>query len=373
MLYVDIPSVADLKSLAAYRNDLCVSIYLPTTPVSQETRGDRIELKNLAKEAHRQLEAANADKRRVSALMEHIDDLIDDDEFWKFQARSLAILATPDNVRTFRVPNALTSIVEVSDRFHLKPLLRTVTFPNTCFVLALAEGAVRVIQVSADLPPGTVHVDGMPKDAASAVGRSTVNDRSPSGRIQGSEGQKVLLRQFARSVDNALRGLLTGIDIPLVLAATEPLSSIYRSVNSYAHLASAGIDASPSQLSDGDLANRARAILDGVYRHEIEQWQKTFATRENEGRVTTDIAQAARAATFGAVETMLVDIDEVVAGTIDEADGRVTFAASADATGYGVVDEIAGRVMRSGGRVLGVRKTDIPGGKSLAAILRYPI
>jgi hypothetical protein len=59
MLYVDIPSLADLKSLAAHRDDdICVSIYLPTTPVSQETVGDRIELKNLAKEALRQLEMA---------------------------------------------------------------------------------------------------------------------------------------------------------------------------------------------------------------------------------------------------------------------------------------------------------------------------
>jgi hypothetical protein len=78
MLYVDIPSLADLKSLAAHREDICVSIYLPTTPVSKETAGDRIELKNLAKEALRQLVAtANTDKRRVAALMEHLDDLVD--------------------------------------------------------------------------------------------------------------------------------------------------------------------------------------------------------------------------------------------------------------------------------------------------------
>jgi Bacterial archaeo-eukaryotic release factor family 11 len=220
MLYVDIPSLADLKSLAAYRDDICVSIYLPTTPVSQETVRDRIELKNLAKEALRQLETASTDKRRVAALMEHLDDLVDDDEFWRFQAHSLAVLATPDNVRTFRVPNALAKIAEVSDRFHLKPLLRAIAFPNTCYVLALAEGAVRVIQVSADLPPAVVRVDGVPKDAASAVGRASVNDRSPSGRIQGSEGQKVLLRQFARKIDHALRGLLTGSDIPLVPRAS---------------------------------------------------------------------------------------------------------------------------------------------------------
>src|SRR5229473_7885443 len=75
MLYVDIPSLGDLKSLAAHRDDICVSIYLPTTPVNREAAGDRIELKNLAKRALRQLETANADKRRVAALMEHLDDL----------------------------------------------------------------------------------------------------------------------------------------------------------------------------------------------------------------------------------------------------------------------------------------------------------
>ena len=201
----------------------------------------------------------------------------------------------------------------------------------------------------------------------------TVNDRSPSGRLQGSEGQKVLLRQFARKIDQALRGLLTGSDVPLVLAASEPLASIYRSVNTYAHLAKARIDGSPVYLTDAQLADRARAFLDGLNRDEIAQWRATFVARENEGRATTDIAQAARAATYGAVETMLVDIDEVIPGTVDEASGTVTFSKSANAGDYGVVDEIAGRVIRSGGRILGVRKADIPGGTSLAAILRYAI
>jgi len=38
MLYVDIPTPADVKALAAQRDDVCVSIYLLTTPVSRETK-----------------------------------------------------------------------------------------------------------------------------------------------------------------------------------------------------------------------------------------------------------------------------------------------------------------------------------------------
>lgn len=373
MLYVDIPTTVDLNSLISHRDDICLSIYLRTSPLTQETTGDRIELKNLAKQGIHQLEAAGTDKRRVAALAEHLDDLIDDDEFWRFQARSLAVLATPDNIRTFRLPNTLEPVVEVSDRFFLKPLLRAVTFPHTCYVLALSEAMVRVIEVPADLPTTLVKVEGMPKGAASAVGRSTLNDRSPSGRIQGAEGQKVRLRQFARQVDSSLRALLAGSDIPLVLAALQPFASIYRSVNTYAHLTPIGIDGSPDALSDAEVAARARSVLDDLYRDEIAAFASRFEARESQGRTTTDIAQAARAATYGAIETLLVDIDEVVPGTVSEMDGSTTFADRPSAGCYGVVDEIARRVIHAGGRVLGVRKTDIPGGKSLAAVLRYPI
>ena len=44
-----------------------------------------------------------------------------------------------------------------------------------------------------------------------------------------------------------------------------------------------------------------------------------------------------------------------------------------DAANYGVVDEIARRVLLSGGRVLALRRDDIPEHGTVAAILRYPV
>jgi hypothetical protein len=70
---------------------------------------------------------------------------------------------------------------------------------------------------------------------------------------------------------------------------------------------------------------------------------------------------------------LLVDIDAAVPGFVDEKTGSVEFVDTDDARSYGVVDEIAGRALASGARILGDRKTDIPEGKELAAILRYPV
>lgn len=373
MLYVDIPARQEFVALAGARADTCVSIYLRTTPVTQEIATARIEFGNLVREAREQLEAAGFDKRRLAALLDGLHDLQDDDEFWKYQANSLAVLATPDRIRTYRLANHLTSMVQVADRFHLQPLFRAITFPHSAFVLALSENGVRLVEVEADLPAETVKVPNLPRDAASSVAKSTLNDRTYSGRIHGSEGQNVRFQQYARQIDAALRPILAGREIPLILAATGRLASVFMQVSSYAHLLDETIADSPDRISDAELAARARPILDAAYERELAEIRALFAARTGERRTMTDIADAARAATFGAIDTLLVDIDSVMPGFVDDETGAVTFVEADDAAAYGVLDTIAARAFTNGARVLAVRREDIPEGKDLAAILRYPL
>jgi hypothetical protein len=371
--HTDIPTRADLDRLLAVRRAGCVSIYLPTSPITQDADADRIELKNLAAEAINQLTQAGADKHAVDAVAEGLDDLVDDEVFWSRQSHSLAVFATPDGVRTFRLPNQLTSVVEVSDRFHVKPLLRTVTFPQSAFVLALSQNAVRLVEVSADAAAAEVPVPGMPSDAASAVGKASIGDRSADRRIQGSEGQKIRLGQYARQIEEALRPVLSGHDLPLILATTEPLGSIFRAAGTYAHLVEPVIAGNPDETSDAELAQASRGVLDEVYAAELAELRDLYATRSPQGRASDDVAAIARAATFGAVDTLFVDIDAAMPGFVDDEDGTLTLDDGDDAANYGVLDEIARRVLLARGRVLAVRADAIPADGPVAAILRYPI
>ncbi len=368
MLYVDIPTRTDIEALFQSRGPARVSIYLPTTPLTQDAQADRIALKNSIKEAMDQL--SENDKRQNRVIEESLLDLVDDDSFWATQANSLAVFATWERVQTYRLPNRLTSVVEVSDQFLLKPLLRSVTVPQYAFVLGLSQNEARVVEVTADLPAQRVKVDGMPRDAASAVGKASIKDRAPSGRIQGSEGQKVRLTQYARQVNQSLRDLLSGRETPLILAAAEPLATIFRGVSTYAHLAPAEISGNSETMSDAELAAAAREVLDDLFRRELEQIRATFSQREGQWRTTTDVAQAARAATNGAVSKLLVDIDLALPGTVDE-DGAIAFASGPGPKSHDILDEITSRAFRTGARVLCVRKEDIPGETGLAAILRY--
>lgn len=372
MLYTDIPTLNELKALITARNEACVSIYLPTTPLTQETNADRIVFGNLTKAALAQLEEVSFDKRRLAALEEQLADLGDDDDFWKYQARSLAVLATPDALQTFRLPNRLGEFIEVADRFHIKPLLRAVTFPHEAFVLAVSQAGVRLITVSHELPAAEVDISDMPKSAADAVKRASVRDRSPSRRIHGSEGQKVLLRAYARQIDTALRPILSGREIPLLLVAAEPVASIVRSVLSYPGLVAETIDQSPERVADHELTALARPILDRLYADQLAAARAVFDERVASGRALTDLSDVARAATYGAIETLMVDIDVELPGTIAD-DGTITRADGPGARSYGILDEIAGRAVLAGTKVLGVRTADLPGESPLAAILRYAV
>lgn len=373
MLHLDIPTRDQINRMMATRADAAVSIFVPTTPLTQQIDQARITLKNLRKEAVEQMQAAGIDKRTIWPIEEHLDALDQDDDFWAYQAHSLAIFVTPDRLRTFRLANRLEASVHVSDRLHLKPLLRATTFGNNAYVLALAEGGIRLIDVSAQGEPSLVRVADMPKDAYDALGTTTLNDRAHSRRQVGDEGKNMRLRQFVRMVDKAMMGALRQSDRPLILAAADPLENLFRAATSYDHLAPRSIQGNPEHKSEAELAAEARPILTEVQAAEVEALRGLYADRAGSGRVSADLSTVARAATHGAIEVLMFDIDNAVAGQVGD-DGGIEIAKTDDAIAYGIVDEIVTRAMNTGARLVAVRADDLPEGDSgVAAILRYPL
>ncbi|MGK2878534.1 MAG: hypothetical protein ACSLFF_08165 [Solirubrobacterales bacterium] len=371
--HIDFPSENDIKQLMSVRADACASIYLPTSQLPTEADANRIEFKTLASTAVERLRASGADKHDVSAIHDALHELDDDEAFWLHQARSLAVFATPDSLRTFRLPNNLTEMVEVSDRLLVKPLLRASTFPQAAYVLALSVNSARLLAITPDADPVELSVPNMPADAPSAVGRDSLKDNNPTSRTQGDAGRKLRLRQYAHQVDRALRPVIGASDLPLILAAAQPLESIFRATTHHPHLAPTNIEGNPDERTDAQLAEAARAVLDVVYSEKVDALKETYESRAGHDRATTDLTRIARAATFGAVDVLLVDIDATIDGTVDEETGQLQIDDTDTVSNYGIVDEIARRVIDSGGRVLAVRKEQVPAGADAAAILRFAV
>lgn len=368
-VHIDIPSQHELEQLIAVDTTPSVSLYLPTTPVTTDADAERIAFKNQLTQAEELLRERGVSREDIEAIVGPLAELDHDYGFWTRLARTLAVFATPSHSWLFRLPSELEPAVRVGERLDVKPLLRALTFPHTAFVLALSQGSCRLVEIAADAPPEVVTVPELPTGIASVTG----TDRSPSDRMQGDEGLKVRMGQYARKVDAALRGVLTGHHRPLILAAARPIDDIFRRVNSYPNLLDATISGNPETLTDAELAERARPLLDAHYAAELAQLRERLDAWAARGRAAVEIGDVARAATFGAVDTLLVDIETHVAGTIDPETGAVELIDSDDDFAPGVADEIARRTLAAGGRIVAVRGVDMPADGPVAALLRYPV
>jgi hypothetical protein len=391
MLHIDIPTLAEFKALAQIKGETCVSLYLPTSPLVDNIRANRIAFRDLAREALVQLREAGADKRKIAVFEERFDhlaglehDVQDEDKirklqrakpdpfdtFWHYQANGLAVLSTSGLMRMFRLPDAPKPLAEVADRLHLTPLIRAMTSPHDIFVLALAEESVRLIHAFANFPPVRLQIPDLPRNAEEATRRPSFHVRAPRRKLQNLEGEKVLLQKYVRKVEQAVHGVFAGLNTPLVLAAEEPLASMFRSLNTYPRLADEIIEGNPDQVTDAELEDAAIPILDRLYSREVKAAIALYDQLKPR-RATTDVSYAAHAATAGAVEQLLVDLDAVVPGLVSDLDGSVIYSASDDAETYSVVDEVARRALYTGARVLGARREELPDRAPLTAILRY--
>lgn len=367
MLHVDIPGREEFSRLSDVRSDVCISIYLETSPQHQQLETSKIQLGNFIKAALLQVAEKGLDKRRLALLEEELYSVLEDPDFWDLHAHSLAILATPDNILTYRLANKLPNRLEISDRFYLKPLLRALTFPHSAYILALSENQARLIEFFADIPAVEVAVPNMPTHKRDAMSEAALNDHH-----HGAVHHKVRLAQYTRQIDQALRPIFASHDYPLILVSTEPLASIYRSTNSLANLTNETLSTNAEHLGVSELVTQVRPLLENYYQAQLNTLKARFETRASERRVTQDLSDAARAATFGAIDLLLINIDSNVSGTIDD-EGIISFGGNGDELNYSVVDEIAKRALATGARVLAVRSADLPQGSDLNAILRYPL
>jgi len=363
---LDIPSESELRLLAAISAPAVVTIYMPTTPTTQDATSEAMAMHNLVKEAMTEVRQRPELPRGDDDYIEvQLLDLVDDDDFWAHQSHGLGVITTPDGQWTFRLPHRPNAQVHVDDKAHLIQLIAA-TAAQDAHVLCLSEGEVRLIDVAADLPPKEVKVAGMPSDAASAVGKSSLKDRSPSGRLVGSEGKRVRIRQYARLVDDALMPLLRGDERPLVLIATEPIYSIFRQVCSAPTLVAHGVEANADKWSLPQIADAVKPVL---VQHAAES-DVALATlvdeRRGQRRATTDLADIARAATISAVATLIVDREYDERGTIGD-DGSLRL----DPAGPVIAEELARRVVANGGQVLALAADRLPGGAPVTAVLRY--
>ncbi|MEZ6034081.1 MAG: hypothetical protein R3C17_13385 [Planctomycetaceae bacterium] len=182
-----------LERLSGARSTLCASIYIPTHRCGNDVQQDPIRLKNAVAEARRQLvEFGQSGDGADDLLRPAVELMVLDasDDFWQHQSDGLAILLSAEEACLFQLPTKFDEEVAVSDRFRLKPLLRSMNSNEEFHLVAVSRGAVRVFRGCrsglkeehfADLPESLQEFSS--HDQQRGHNRHSFKVRKPSRRI----------------------------------------------------------------------------------------------------------------------------------------------------------------------------------------------
>jgi hypothetical protein len=383
-LATDYPDV-----LLAPQQPPCLSLYQPTHRVAPESDQDPIRFKNLVRALEESL-AADHDADEVERLLKPFRDLEADSRFWRYNGDGLAVLATADDFRVYRLQRPVPELAVVADTFHTKPLLRIMQSADRFQVLGLDRGSVRLFEGTRDALDEVELASGVPATLTEALGEeltdphltvASYGSKGPAGNpmVHGHGARKDELdidtRRYFLAVDRAILAHHSRPSgLPLLLAALPEYHGVFRELSKNPFLIDQTIDVNPTAIDRDELLERSWQALEPTYLARLGELVERFGTASAHDKGSADVSDVAMAAIGGRVDTVLVEAERLIPGRVDEETGRLTVAAEDDlddADVGDVLDEIGEHVLRRGGEVVVVPSERMPTDTGLAAIYRY--
>lgn len=369
----------------------CVSIFMPTHRQGTDIREDPIRFKNLVAEAEHQLEEMGQSASQIEELLKPLRPLIEDNRFWQHQGDGLAVYACQRELRTFRLPVDIErEQTIVNDRFHIAPIAPALSRDGMFYLLALDQGGVRLLQGTrfalgeidlADTPQSIfehLRFDDFEKSLQHFVGTGPASGGGDNSAMYHGHGvagdessHKAKLIEFFTQLDNGVRRILGGRQIPLVLAGLDTLRGYYREANHYEDLVDQEIEGNPSDMDLKELHKRAVDILDPIFNSERDKHLETyrqFAGREND-RTATGVDRVVPAAVFKRVDTLFIPRGEATWGRFDPESNSVEIHKERQQGDTDLIDLAAAHTLRNGGSVYVFDPDQMPGGSRAAATL----
>jgi hypothetical protein len=363
----------------------CVSLYQPTHRTHPDRQQDPIRFRNLVKDLERSLARKYPD-RDHAAILRPFHDLAGDSRFWTRTLDGLAIFATAEMFKVYRLHRPVRELAVAADSFHTKPLMRVVQSADRYHVLALSRHRASVFEGNRYVLDEVEPQAGFPRAIGDVVGART-GEPERKNMAYGREGSGHTTRhgtnlrqeatdnetaQFFRAVDTTVHEQYSQPSgMPLLLAALPEHHHLFREVSRNPSLIPVAIDADPAALSADDLRARAWDLVLPFYLERLAGFTDRFNASKGDGGSSDDPAEIGRAAAAGRIATLLVDADRVVPGRFVPETGAIEFARPEDPGVDDLLDDLAEHTLRTGGEVVIVPPDRMPSATGLAAIYRF--
>jgi hypothetical protein len=380
----------DLIELLADQEPPCISMYQPTHRHYPGKQQDPIRYGNLLREIEDSLRQKYL-ARDMRPLLEGLQALARDGDFWSHQLDGLAIFCSTEMFRVIQLQRPVRELPVVADSFHVKPLLRILQSADRYQVLCLNRHEARLYEGNRYvLDP--VELTNVPSTITEALGEEltephlTVASYGGAGGPRSSHGQVAMRHghgtrrdeveidadRFFRVID---RGILEHHSrpsgLPLILAGLAENHSTFHQISHNPYLMADGIRMNPQALSADQLRAEAWQIAEPLSLQRLGRLVEEYESARSRKLGSDDLSQVAQAAAAGRVGTLLVEADRQIPGNIDRATGRMETGDLADPRVDDLLDDLAEMVLRAEGKVAALPADRMPSRTGAAATYRF--
>ena len=178
--------------LLASHEPPCLSLYQPTHRSHPDKQQDPIRFRRLVKELELSLGQKYSD-RDTAPILRPFRDLAENTAFWNHTLDGIAVFASADLFKVYRLQRPVRELAVVADSFHTKPLMRILQSADRFHVLGLNQQEATLFEGNRysleqiELPPD------FPRTASEVLGAigSTVRP--------GQSGRHVMALMFAKT------------------------------------------------------------------------------------------------------------------------------------------------------------------------------
>ena len=378
----------DLDTLLAAESDCCLSLFMPTHRTGgPELREDAIRFSNLVREADERLREQGCKGLALQQVQRSLEDLRNDEMFWRHQADGLAVFIAGEQRQTVRLPLKFEARCVVGPRFDITPLLPLLQGDGRFYVLAASQNHVRLLQGNRS-EMHDIGADALPKSLRDALNideyQTHIQHHSMIGADIGGgpRGQAIYhghgggdmsvkksdeLLQFFRRIDNGLKEIFGVERVPLVFAGVEYLFPIFKEATGYRELVEEPVTGNPDQMSPQELHRKAWPLVESRFQKDRDAELDRMAAAASPS--STNPAEILAAARTGRVETLFLLEGGQWFGRFADESGELTTTEVGD--GENLLNLVAIQTLQNGGRVFTVPAERIPGGGLTAARFRY--
>jgi hypothetical protein len=379
---ISIKGLDDVRELTENLTQPIVSLYLPTQRKGGQSEADVTRLKNQLSEAQSKLAEFGMKDREAEEMLQELQQLLKNNQFWTYRTDGLGLLATPEQVYQIDLHFEPKEVTYVNTEPYVLPLIQEANRYQPHFLLSLSMNNVKLLRVIGsdikdmtpeDIPESMEEYLQYDVEQKHLQGHSTggAGQRSFHGHADISTTKKRNIENFLRQVENEVTALMRKYQESLYLCGVDEVTAIYKDVNHYDGLEDETLSGSPERLSNEELAGKVYHFQYKKIEEEMDQHRKRYEDLRNSDKSGRHINDVVKAAVYGKVDTLFIDLANEAWGKVDSDTDEVHRMDDQVDGAVDLYNHAALKTLTSDGRVYAQNREHNPEHLPLAAIYRY--